>query len=570
VKPKEPIQRLIERALTLERLHNSIARDSSGIIEALYAEIIAALVKIDPTAVSAQTYRRARVDKLLETVNELARDRMSDWHRQVRGDLARLGAIEGKATVDTLIATLGPVGAQVKAVSPSVNMMKAIIDTNPFQGETLKDWAMKVQAPGVVRRVRQQIQIGMTEEEPIDAIVRRLRGTSDGRGGYTGGVMGQHKHEAKVITRTAVTDIANEAQLLTYRENAKIVKAVRWTAGLDHRTCPTCQELDGKEWPLDSPDMRKPAAHMQCRCVLTSVIDWEGLGVKPPDEGTRAARGPDGKWRQIPSSTTYNEWLKGQTPETQDEILGKGRANLFRSGEKDLAALIRSDGQYVTLDKLEGNSAGVSRTTPPARDDFTHEEWEAVRSYTSGGYADTNAGLRDDIMDATDATVRGVDSAIGRLSTDMGAETLFRGEPLRGNPLAGRGAELAGLPQEVRADAVWRMSMDHAQKQYVVGSVITDKAFMSTSFNLDPALDASAMAGYMGREPVPGVLLRIKNGRGLDLSRVASALQFDDEAEVLLPRGSRYRVLRVGREMVEYSLGVKRQRIVVDVEFLRR
>lgn len=186
--PKDPIGRIIQNALNLQRVSNALTQDSTDILRALFDELAADIARIDPTAPSAVRYRRDRVERLLERAAKLIADAMGDVHKGARQDLARLGRQQGEWAAQQLVVSLGPAGVRVAFRGPSVNTMKAILDVNPFQGETLRGWA-KVQEAALLRRVRQQIQLGMANEESIDQLVRRVRGTSDGRGGFRGGVL---------------------------------------------------------------------------------------------------------------------------------------------------------------------------------------------------------------------------------------------------------------------------------------------------------------------------------------------------------------------------------------------
>lgn len=227
----DPIEAVIRQTFTLQRLNNAIARDSSGILRSLFDDIAAEIARIDPTGPAALRYRRMRVAKLIARVEEMTGEAFTEWNRAVRGDLARLGRAHGLQTTADLVATLGVAGAMVNAAAPTQNMVKAIIDTNPFQGETLAGWA-KVQKAGTVRRVRQVVQRGMMEERSIDWMTRQIRGGAGVRG-----VWQTTRREAEAIVRTAVTEIASQAQLFTYQQNPRVVKSVEVVATLDNLTC---------------------------------------------------------------------------------------------------------------------------------------------------------------------------------------------------------------------------------------------------------------------------------------------------------------------------------------------
>ena len=52
---------------------------------------------------------------------------------------------------------------------------------------------------------------------------------------------------------------------------------------------------------------------------------------------------------QVPAQTTYQDFLKRQTPEFQDEVLGAARGELFRKGGLKLDQFIGSEGETLTL-----------------------------------------------------------------------------------------------------------------------------------------------------------------------------------------------------------------------------
>ena len=355
----DPREALIRQALNLQRAVNAISVDRNGTLRAMFDEIVAQIQRIDPTAVTASVYRRARIAKLLDTIEDLAGDAYADWYRGVRSDMSRIGRVEALQTRADLVASLGAAGIAVSTQAPTQAMLKAIIDTDPFRGETLKGWVKNVNEPATVRRVRQQIQIGMTGEEDVQSMVRRIRGRSNGRGGYLGGVMETTTREATALVRTAVTDIAGKARIETFRQNPRVVTGWVWVSALDTRTCEICGGLDGKIFPLSTT---WEPAHWSCRCTSVSEIDWDRLGLEPPEPGMRAARDAEGELAgkprsqtrtEVPADTTYEQWLRGQKAGVQDEILGPGRGKLFRDRKVRLDQLVGSDKRLVTIKELE-------------------------------------------------------------------------------------------------------------------------------------------------------------------------------------------------------------------------
>lgn len=366
----DPIEAVIRQTVQLQRLNNAIARDSSGILRSMFDDIVAELARIDPTGPAALRYQRARVARLIARVEDVTGEAFTEWNRVVRGDLARLGRVTGVQASADLIATLGTAAGAVKMVAPTQNMVKAILDTNPFRGETLKGWA-KVQRAGTVRRVRQVVQRGMMEERGISWLVRQVRGGNGVRG-----VWQTTRQNAEAIVRTAVTEVATQAQLLTYRSNPRVVAEVEWIGTLDHLTCLICQALDGKIMSAANPS-ETPPAHHQCRCTLVPIPNWDALGLKPPEPGERFARDQDARLRgeslskqrtQVSGDTKYETWLRGQKPEVVKDILGPGRAKLFLNRKMRLDRMISTDRRILTLNQLEKK---LAKTAKPKGPDFS-------------------------------------------------------------------------------------------------------------------------------------------------------------------------------------------------------
>ena len=92
-----------------------------------------------------------------------------------------------------------------------------------------------------------------------------------------------------------------------------------------------------------------------CRSTSIPIIkDFEKLGLRQR-EGTRASQGGP-----VPRGTTYLEWLKSQSAERQDQVLGPTRGEMFRAGGITLDRFWNDKGIFLTLDELRSrNSATV-------------------------------------------------------------------------------------------------------------------------------------------------------------------------------------------------------------------
>lgn len=342
--PRDPEPEVIRNLFRLQRLANGISVDARRIIEALFDDIAAQLARIDPTSPQADRWRRARVRKLLGMVQGDVRKAFDEVYQRVRSDLAALGADQSAYAASLLATSIGAAGIDIRPARLGLNAMKAILDRDPIQGELLRDWFKRAEA-GTMAKVRRQIQLGMSQNETIDDMVRRIRGKRSGSR-FVGGVMETTTRQAEAVVRTAVTDVANLAHLNTYRENADVVTSFEYTATLDSRTTPICAALDGQTFPLDDDSAPRPPQHVNCRSSITPIIDWDGLGLEAPPEGTRASA--DG---QVKSSVTYEQWLRRQPASVQAKVLGVGKAKEFRAG-KTIREIVRADKGILSIRDL--------------------------------------------------------------------------------------------------------------------------------------------------------------------------------------------------------------------------
>lgn len=381
------LDRTVRQSIFLERFKGGEAKRLLNVYRDLEKDLLAQLAAIDPTAVKGR-YRQLRLQKLLDH----ARDIMSAFSDQLeldaRDTLNQLGVLEAQFGIRTFESV---VPIEWDWVQPSATQVRAAITAAPMQGRFLKDWYRALDAVAQ-DRVRSAIRLGVIEGQTIAEISTRIRNAT-----------GQARRGAEMVTRTAVNHVSQVARSLTYDANADIVKGVRWVSTLDMRTSAICRARDGQVYQLGSGP--RPPGHPNCRSTITPVLkSWRELGIDVDDapEGTRASM--DG---QVPASTTYSQWLKGQPAAVQDEVLGKAKGALFRRGGLSLDKFVMADGTELALDELRAsypkafNEAGVW----PGRTLMAQPKRERiVRDYFAGGYG--AAVERADASRSDDARAR--------------------------------------------------------------------------------------------------------------------------------------------------------------------
>ena len=354
---RDPTEAMIRSMLRMQRAGSSLTAEGRRSLERLFAKLQADLVRLDPTGVQKR-YQALRMDKFFKEMAGTVREWTPEHEKILRDGLVEIGRAQSVAAADALVVSLGGpvVAAQVAgAIVPGITQqrLRAILNTEPFEGRLLAGHVKKI-GVNIVDKTMVQIRIGMTNEESIRDIVGRVRG-----------ILGTSTRETEALVRTAVTQVSGKGQLATLRANKDVVSLVRYVATLDDRTTEECFELDGKVWPVDSPEIVEPGFHWGCRSALVGEIDWAQFGLEPPPEGERFARDMSsvapadlkksvaarrrmglkglGQRAQVPAKMTGEQWLKQQSAAVQNKVLGRGKAELFRSGQITLKDLIRRD-----------------------------------------------------------------------------------------------------------------------------------------------------------------------------------------------------------------------------------
>lgn len=154
--------------------------------------------------------------------------------------------------------------------------------------------------------MRQTLFTGMAQGHAPNKIARKLAEDVDE---FT-------RRRSTLIVRQETVRAFREASIQNLAENSELCDGWVWLATLSERSCPTCVALDGTVHPLTEPF----GSHVSCRCVPVPhlVID-------------------DGNGLDRPSGA---EWFAKQSPATQAQILGKGKAALYQAGKIELQEVV--------------------------------------------------------------------------------------------------------------------------------------------------------------------------------------------------------------------------------------
>lgn len=233
-----------------------------------------------------------------------------------------------------------PIVLDMVAVAPVT--LFAAIESKPLQGKLIKEWIDKLNTDSYTR-IQDAVRMGLVEGESYADVVKRVTGTRALQ--YTDGVTSLNARQAQALVSTAMSHATNTATETFYKANDDLIKGWQFLSTLDFRTTTLCKSLDGKVFKLGEGS--RPPIHIRCRSTTVPVLkSWKEMGMKDPPAGTRSSL--DG---QISDTINYDEWLRKQSHEHQNEALGVGKAEIFRSGVK-LDRFVEN-GKELTLEQLK-------------------------------------------------------------------------------------------------------------------------------------------------------------------------------------------------------------------------
>lgn len=155
-------------------------------------------------------------------------------------------------------------------------------------------------------------------------------------------IFNQTKTELSRIATTSVNHVSNAARETVYDANPDAVQYLIWNSVFDSRTSAICRSRDSKVVVLGTapvpqgldllePQGARPPAHPNCRSVMQVVFAGE----------------------PIPRRENYEQWLRRQPAEFQDDALGRTRADLWRSGDVSIDGFVDPTGRPYNLNELK-------------------------------------------------------------------------------------------------------------------------------------------------------------------------------------------------------------------------
>ena len=244
---------------------------------------------------------------------------------------------------------------------PSPELLNQVVFEKPFNGQIMSQWFGQLEK-GAQDNMYEAFRIGMIEGKSIPQMTKDLLVRS--YDSFSGGSVNKVFANAEATARTAANIASTNTRIVFAEENSDVISGVEYIATLDDRTSMICMSLHGTVYPVDDIGP-VPPQHYNCRSTLGYITkSWDELGFEGGREvefkqrfREEGASRMDGK---VVAPPDFDTWLKTQSPERQDRLLGPVRAELWRSGKvQKISGFVAANGSTTPLTGLGVNRAGT-------------------------------------------------------------------------------------------------------------------------------------------------------------------------------------------------------------------
>jgi len=377
---------LIRHQVSLQRLSAGLGQEAVAILDKTESQLVADIETAIANGATVESDAGLRKLQRLEDVVRAIRTEAIDTIAQNAEDSAiALVRHEAEFTANTLD---GKSPVLLDLTLPNAATLAALVTGNPFEGQLLSTWMDRL-AEDDATRIVDAVKVGMTRGLSTDDILRSVVGNGDFNG--ADGTTQITRNRIGGLLRTAVNAFSNMARNQVVLANRDVVEFERYTATLDSHTTIICAGLDGNIYKVD--EGRFPPQHFGCRSIRVPALSPTAIGDRPMkpytertlvsefadangldaitrDDIQRGLKGAFDTWARArvremagttAASTTYSQFLRGQSAAFQDEVLGATKAALFRDGGLPLSGFTNRAGGELTLAQLAQSEAAAFR-----------------------------------------------------------------------------------------------------------------------------------------------------------------------------------------------------------------
>lgn len=377
---------MIAHQTDLMRVEAGLQAELKKSFRGLADELTALVKSIDPTDVTRNSARQARLIKLVGGSKPVIDATYRGMKRQLTADMKKLIKIEQEAILSGINTT---VGIELANKRLGKEALEAIAGNILVQGGTVAEWGKSLSATAQ-QQFANEMRMGMLAGENLNDLLRRVRGRREN--GFKDGFVERASRNAEKIVRTALAEVNGKARLDVLQNNADVMDAAEWSSTLDNRTSEICMHLSGQSWDINTlepigdsgPFPGHPPAHFNCRSDLIPVLKPLGELSENPrirkklsktryESWTRASgwKDPDtGKvtGKVVSGRMTYDDWLNSLSEAKQRQVLGAGRYDLWKAGKiTSVRQLANQAHRPYTVAQLQDKYGIVEKSKPPPR-----------------------------------------------------------------------------------------------------------------------------------------------------------------------------------------------------------
>jgi SPP1 gp7 family putative phage head morphogenesis protein len=339
-KNDEIFEDILVRQLQSLRIDARFRKDVLKDLKRLEAEIVS---KIRASGLEGQAVKTKRLQSLLNSVQKIIDRSYKNIDKSFKKAVTEFAKLEANRTDKVLKSVVG-----ISTTALTAKQINNIYSEALIEGAPSSEWWLR-QSEKTKRAFTDNMREGLLRGETNQQLVQRVRGTRSFN--FTNGIMNTARRDSEALVRSSVQSVANMSRFETFEANQDIIKSYRHVSALDSRTSEVCVVRDGKRWKSETKEpighnlsFRVPPLHWNCRSTLIPEIE----GVTLADDAVRAS--VDGP---VKANVSFDDFLKSKPQAFQDELLGKGKAQLYRSGKITLRQLLDQSGNPLTLTELK-------------------------------------------------------------------------------------------------------------------------------------------------------------------------------------------------------------------------
>lgn len=363
--PQRLSDKLTERDIMLLRLAAGDSVRLEAEINALSEELIRRLVRDDPTAVG-KAAGQERLDTViagsLSVIRDVYKSLYADIRRQLIEVMADEAAFMPRAVAQSLVIPELTAQVLVGESVPRATMRDIIdnrvISANANDAERLRGFFER-EAASHHKRFTGALRQAFSQDETLSQMLTRLRQVTE-----------LVARESDAVIRTGYNHVISNLRIEMMQRNSTLFRGAIWVSRLDNRTTFRCMGLSQGQWDLNtgrplasSPIQIKfpgpPPAHFSCRSQLHPLTKTpEQIEADGDDRVRQAMSSLTDEQRRLlsadpPDDESYTQWLRRQSAEVQNNVLGPTRRKLWLEGKIELTDLVTQKGRPLTLKQLQ-------------------------------------------------------------------------------------------------------------------------------------------------------------------------------------------------------------------------